>query len=250
MRDMTPEAIQMPEPEAPRMGAFSRVAGVFFEPTKTFEDIGRKPSWIVPVVLLIIGAMLMMTVMGQRIGWENIARQQIEASSRSAQMTAEQKDQAIQMQTRMGNLRYVFVLFLPLAYVVMAAVFLAFTAMMSAGLKFKQIFGITCHANLPGLVSIALTVVVMYLKSPNDINIQNPLAFNPAAFLDPGTPTKFLHSVLMSLDLFSFWIIFLLATGFKAAAGRKLSFGGALTAVVVPWALYVLCKSALTGMFS
>jgi hypothetical protein len=247
---MTPEAVQAPEPEAPRMGAFSRVAGVFFEPSKTFEDIGRKPTWLVPVVLMIIGALLMMTVMGQRIGWENIARQQLEARSQSSQMTPEQKEQAIQMQTRMGNLRYIFVLFLPVTYVIMAAVFLAFTAMMSAGLRFKQVFGIVCHANLPGLVSIALTILVMYLKSPNDINIQNPLAFNPAAFLDPGTPTKFLHSVLMSLDLFSFWVIFLLATGFKAAAGRKLSFGAALTAVLIPWALYVLVKSALSGMFT
>ena len=247
---MTPEAVQIPEPETPRMGAFSRVAGVFFEPSKTFEDIGRKPTWLVPVVLLIIGALLMMTVMGQRIGWENIARQQLEARAQTSQMTPEQKEQAIQMQTRMGSLRYVFVLFLPVVYVVMAGAFLAFTAMMSAGLRFKQVFGIVCHANLPGLVSIALTILVMYLKSPNDINIQNPLAFNPAAFLDPGTPTKFLHSVLMSLDLFSFWIIFLLATGFKAAAGRKLTFGGALTAVLIPWALYVLVKSALSGMFT
>jgi hypothetical protein len=41
----------------------------------------------------------------------------------------------------------------------------------------------------------------------------------------------------------------LIATGLKAAAGKKLSFGGAFFAVVLPWAVYVLCKSAMAGMF-
>ena len=52
------------------------------------------------------------------------------------------------------------------------------------------------------------------------------------------------------LYLFVFWIIFLIATGLKAAGGRKLSFGGALFAVILPWGVYVLAKSALAGVFS
>jgi len=50
--------------------------------------------------------------------------------------------------------------------------------------------------------------------------------------------------------VFSFWMIFLIATGLKGAAGKKLSYGGALLAVILPWGVYVLCKSALAGMFS
>ena len=50
--------------------------------------------------------------------------------------------------------------------------------------------------------------------------------------------------------LFSFWTILLIAVGLKAAAGKKLTFGGALFAVVLPWAVWVLGKSALAGLFS
>ena len=91
--------------------------------------------------------------------------------------------------------------------------------------------------------------VVIMLKNPDDYNMNNPLVFNPGAFMDPTGP-KFMYSVMSSLDLFSFWSIFLIATGLKAAAGKKLSFGGALFAVILPWAVYVLLKSAVAGAFS
>ncbi len=40
-----------PEPQ-PQMSAISRVFGVLFSPQKTFEDIVRKPGWLLPIVLL------------------------------------------------------------------------------------------------------------------------------------------------------------------------------------------------------
>jgi len=95
-----------------------------------------------------------------------------------------------------------------------------------------------------------LTIVVMHLKNPDEINVQNALAFNPGAFMDPNQGSKFLYSLASSLDLFTFWMILLMATGLKAAAGKKLTFGGALFAVVLPWAVYVLGKSAWAGLMS
>ena len=45
----------MPAPEAqsqPVISPIGRIIGVFFSPKATFEDIVRKPSWVLPVVLL------------------------------------------------------------------------------------------------------------------------------------------------------------------------------------------------------
>jgi len=109
---------------------------------------------------------------------------------------------------------------------------------------------VVCYASLTGLISSILTIVVLHLKNPDEINIQNALAFNPGAFMDPNGGSKFLYSLATSLDLFSFWTILLIAVGLKAAAGKKLSFGSAVFAVVMPWAVYVLGKSALAGIFS
>jgi hypothetical protein len=89
---------------------------------------------------------------------------------------------------------------------------------------------------------------VMQMKSITDFDLNNPLMFNPGAFMDPKSSSKFLYSLASSLDLFSFWIMLLIAVGLKAAAGKKLSFGGAFFAVLLPWAVFVLGAAALKGL--
>jgi hypothetical protein len=233
------------------MSGFARIVGVFFEPGKTFEDIGKRPKWFLPLLIIVLSTIAFTTVLGQHIGWDHIVRQQVESSSRAAQLSAEQREQQIAVGARMAPIfGFATVIFIPLGYVITSGILLAMTAMMSGGLKFKQVFAVVCHSGLPGVIFAILGVVVMFMKKPEDFNINNPLMFNAGAFMDPQSTSKFVYSLATSIDLFSFWMIFLIATGLKAAAGKRLSFGGALTAVVVPWAIYVFCKSALAGVFS
>jgi hypothetical protein len=233
------------------MSGLARIAGVFFEPGKTFEDIGKRPAWFLPLLIIVLSTITFTTVLGQHIGWDHIVRQQVENSSRAAQLSAEQREQQIAVGARMAPIfGFSTVIIIPLSYVIMSGILLAMTAMMSGGLKFKQVFAVVCHSGLPGVLFAILGIVVMFLKKPEDFNINNPLMFNAGAFMDPQSASKFVYSLATSMDLFSFWMIFLIATGLKASAGKRLSFGGALTAVVVPWAIYVFCKSALAGVFS
>lgn len=249
---MSPETVRTPEPSPSGMGEFARITGVFFEPAKTFQDVAERPRWIVPMVLIILVSIVYMALYTQHVGWERMFRHQLELSSRAAQMSPEQKEQLIATQTRMGPIfGYVgAIVGVPIYVSICSAVLLAIVAgMMSAPVKYKQIFAIMSYAGLTGLVSGILSIVVMFLKNPDDFNMQNPLVFNPGAFMDPTTSSKFLYSLAGSLDLFVFWNIVLIAIGLKAAGGKKLSFGGALTAVILPWAVFVLGKSALAGMF-
>ena len=249
---MTPENAAAVDPQPAGMGEFSRIVGVFFEPKKTFADIALRPSWLIPMILLILAGIGGTVVVSQRIGWERIMRQQTEGSSRMQQMTQEQKDQAVAMQMKFAPIgAYAFVILgTPISTVIVAAVLLGITAIMSAGLRFKQVFAVVTYSWLPRLIAAILTAVVMFLKNPDDINIRNPLAFNVGAFMDPNSSSKFMYALASSVDLFSIWTILLMATGLKAAAGKKLSFTGAMVAVVAPWALFVLCTSALAGAFS
>ncbi len=234
------------------MGEFSRITGVFFDPKKTFEDIAKRPTWIVPMVLIVIAILAVSIVMMQHIGAERIVRHSMDANPRVQQMPADQREAAVAMSIKFASvMAYSAVIFVPLAYVIISAVLLGVASgILSAGVRFKQVFAIVSYASLTGLISAALTLVVILLKNPDEFNAQNPLAFNPGAFMDPNTGSKFLYSLATSLDLFTLWTILLIAVGLKAAAGKKLTFGGALFAVVLPWAVWVLGKSALAGLFS
>jgi hypothetical protein len=140
---------------------------------------------------------------------------------------------------------------LPLVMVIWAGVTLGIVkGIMSVPIRFKQIFAIIYYASLPSVIFTVLAIAVMFLKNPDDFNMQNPLVFNPGAFMDQATSSKFLYSVASSLDLFRIWTMVLIGIGLKVAGGKKISMGGAMTAVFLPWAIFTLCAAALAGIFS
>jgi hypothetical protein len=254
---MSPESLPAAEPQTAEMSEGARLTGVFFEPQKTFEDIARKPAFWVPLILLTLVSVIFTYLMLNRVGAENIVRQQMQMSARATQqmdqLPPDQRERAESMQQRMVPItRYAGALVgRPILFLVWGAILLGIArGIMSAPVRFKQIFAILCYASLPALIQTALTAVVMYLKKPEEFNIMNPLAFNPAAFMDPVNSSKFLYTLALSLDLFTIWVIFLQAVGLKAAGGGKISFGGALVAVALPWVVLVLIGASVAGMFS
>lgn len=249
---MTPEDT-VALPAEPQMGQFSRLVGVIFEPGKTFEDVAQRPTWLVPLLLIMIVNCVYIGLFSQHIGWERFMRQQIESSSRGQQLDPAVREQAIQTQAKLGPVfGYAGVIIgTPVIYLICAGVLMAIVAgIMSAPVRFKQVFAVVCYAAIPAAIAAVLAIIVMFLKNPADFDLQNPTMFNAGAFMDPEHASKFLYSVAGALDLFSIWSILLIATGLRAAAGkRRLSFGGALFSVVLPWAVFVLGRAAFKSMF-
>lgn len=220
---------------------------VFVDPKKAFTDIVARPTWIVPIVLLVLVSLAFTITYTTKIGWDRYFHQIADTNTRMQQMDAQARESAIQMQVKFGPIfGYLFSLIgIPIMALIVGGVVLLVTKLAGASLKFKQTFAIAAWAMLPGLISSALAIVVMFLKNPEDFNLQNPLAFNLAAFLEPPPNTgKFLYSFAKSFDLFTIWMILLVAVGISVAV-RKMPFAKALMLVVVPWFLLVLVGSGL-----
>src|ERR1035438_5344328 len=223
---MTPELLPEPEPQPKGLGEGSRLTGVFFEPAKTFADVAERPGFWVPLILIMVFSVCYIVLFGQHVGWERMMRHQFETSSRMAQMSPEQREQSVQMAAKYAPISgYVGVLLgVPLGTLIWAAVLLGIAkGMMSAQVRLKQVFAIICYSGMPGLIMVLLAIAVMFLKPPDDFNLQNPLVFNPGAFMDPLTTPKFLYSLATALDLFRIWSLVLIGIGLKAAGGKQLS---------------------------
>ncbi|MGD0870657.1 MAG: YIP1 family protein [Bryobacteraceae bacterium] len=251
---MTPENRAVVEPQPAGMGELARLTGVFFEPSKTFADVAQRPSWFVPMLLTVLFGLIFCVVVGQRIGWDNVAQQQME--KRMATMSPDQREAAMKSADLTKKITqvsaYVIAVIGPaIGYLIAALVLLGIVAgILSAPVKFKQVFAILCYAGMVGVLQAVLMVAVVFLKkNPADFDIQHPLAFNAGALMDPNGPNKFLYALASALDVFSLWRVLLIAVGLKAAAGKKLSFGGALFAVLLPWAVLVLIGATFAGMF-
>ena len=108
---------------------------------------------------------------------------------------------------------------------------------------------IVAWAWVPFLLAYLLAILVIMVKPPDMVDLENLLASNPGAFLSNDAP-KWLASLLGSLDLFSIWALLLLALGFSTSNPRKIPFSRALTVWVVIWILYIAIKVGLTAAFA
>jgi hypothetical protein len=241
-------------PEAPeKVNSFGRIIGVIFSPKETFESIVRKPSWLLPTILLCVVGVAFVLVFGSRPGaWRAYMEQQFANSSRAQQLTAQQREQALEAQLKYTpKVAPAIVPIADFSIVLIIATIYWGVFSLAAGIKvdFKTSLGITAHAWVPFMLSGLLAILVAFLKDPTTIDLNNPLAADVGAYLPTGT-SKALIAACHSLDLFSFWVLALFAMGFSAVSPKKLKFGGALGWVVGVWLFYVLAKTGIAAAFS
>jgi hypothetical protein len=228
----------------------SRLTGVFFEPSKAFADIVARPRWFAPLLLIILFAFGVSIAYSQKGVWAAFSQQQAAQAPDFQKAPPEQQQARLEMSAKIGTvIGYVFPIFIPVGLLIVALVEWGIVSgILSVKIRFGQMWAIVCYAGLPGLIRSILAVVVAQIKNAADINVQNPLMFNPAAYMDPQTSSKFLYTLLSFIDLFNIWVALLIAVGIKAAAGKKFSFGSAFFAVFGPWSLWILVSSALAGL--
>jgi len=231
---------------------FGRIMGVFFSPKATFEDIVRKPSWLLPVALTTILSVAVSFAINQRINWREFMSQQIEKSPRAAQMSAEQKQQQIEGGAKFTPpFTYAIGLCGPILAVLIIGLVMwgAYSLLGGISTNFSTAFSITSHAFLTGLVSSPLIILTLYLKPFGTADLENPVAANLAALLSEDA-AKWLVALLKSFDLFTFWTLILLAVGFAAVNPKKLKGAKSFTIAFSVWAVFVLCRVGWAFIFS
>ena len=244
----------MPAPEAQTaaVSPFGRIIGVFFSPKPTFEDIVRKPSWVLPVALLTVFSIAVSFAINQRINWREFMSQQIEKSPQAAQLSAEQKEQRIEGGAKFSPIfTYCIGALGPIIFAVVVALAMwgAFNLLAGANTNFETSFAITAHAALTGLVSSLLFVLILCLKPYGTVDLENPVATNVAAIL-PDDAAKWLVALCKSIDIFTFWTLILLAIGFAATNPKKLKGSKAFSIAFSVWAVYVVLRVGWAFIFS
>ena len=234
-------------PPPPKVNHVARLLGVFHSPGETFADIAKAPTFWLPMLLLTVLGAATFIAAAQRIGPEQLVRK--EMARFADRIPPERLQEAVDRSVRFFWTRYAAVFVVsPIIFLAAAGVILILANFVFGGSSsFKQMVAVVTHGWLPGGLSALVGIVVIFLKAPEDIDLQNLIAANLGVIV-PSETSKFLHAVATSLDLFVFWQIFLIATGVAATA--KLSFTKSLIAVLIPWVLLVLIKSAVVAAFT
>jgi hypothetical protein len=250
---MATTPVATPAPDAqPSLSPVARIFGVLFSPGKTFEDIVRKPSWIAPILLSTVLSIIAVVALNQRVNWREYIIQQIEKSSQSAQMSADQKQQRAEVGAKFTvAIVYAAGVIVPVCFALLVGLVMmgAYNLMAGAGARFAASFAIVAHAGMVGIVSTPIFLLVLFLKPYGTIDPDNPVVTNLGALL-PEESARWLVVLCKSLDIFTIWILMLIAIGFAAVNPRKLKGAKPYTIAFSVWAVFTLIRVAWAFIFS
>jgi len=235
----TPELAPEPAP----IGEVGRMTGVLFV---------ARPSWFAPLALLCVLAIAVIALFGQRVGWRGFLERQFDKDPRVANLTPDQREQRLNAAIKLAPpITYAsLVIGTFLVPVIVAAVMLgAFNLLAGTRLNFKVALAIVSFSWMPLAIHGLLSLILLFVKSPDTVDLEHLVASNPGAFVSSDSP-RWMMALLTSFDVFAFWVMVLMAIGFAAASPKKVSFAKGLTIVVAVWALWVLIHVGWVGALS
>jgi hypothetical protein len=200
-----------------------------------------------------VGVTLLFTVVWMtRVDPAEFMRARIEESPRAERMTSEQKARVVETQARffkplaLGS----SLIGAPLVAVAVAALYLlVFRFFLGTELSFRQSMTVVAWTLFPvAIVTTSLTLLTIALKGDWSIDPSHALQANLALALDRESTPRALYTLATSLDLFTFWQLWLLSLGYAAATGRK--FSSAAWAVLALWAVWVVVKVGFAAVMS
>jgi hypothetical protein len=255
------EPILPPQPVAPApkpQSFFSRLIGIYFSPGETFQEIGRAPAVVIPIIVLALLTTGVVIVVSQRISFEKVAMQRIDDAVADGKIPAEQAEQQKEATRKfMAIFKYVIPVIAGVFSILMALAIAGLAKLISSMMGIENTFlallAATVYTILAvSIVSSVVATLLLYLKPVEEIDPNNPVGSNVAALLTmagvKGLP-KFVNGLLAYVDVFYIWKVALFGIGF-AAVSRKLKASTAMVYTGVGALIIAVIGAAWTAMFS
>lgn len=223
------------------MNESGRVIGIFTSPGETFESLNRKPTWIVPFVIVVLFG-LIFGYLSADIGFKDrIAL--MEAQGRSSEEI--EKTQSFMS----GSLKYLGVIILPvgvlISWSILAGVMLiGCNSFMGGEAKFKKVFSIVAWSYLIMELGGILKSFLILSKGTTHGVTTSLAILVPLPEL--GEKSSLIFRFLSRLDLFTVWQLVLWIIGLSVV--YRLPKEKSATFVLSLWGLYIVVTVLLGGL--
>lgn len=235
-----PPPKKIEEAEPPQMSEVGTLASIFFEPAETFEDLRRKPRFILALLIMVILTTAFSFAFFAKIGTDNYKKfvaSQIDKSPQTQGLDAEKKREAVELNMTITKvIRYV----MPVIFLIIFAIggliyWLAGKAFGGTGGYFHGV-ATWVYASFPPLVlSMIANFIILFIKPVDDIDIgtgsQRGLVNANPSFLIDGKASPVLATLVGTLDLFMIWGWILAAIGLRIT--NRISSGSAWAIVII-----------------
>jgi hypothetical protein len=250
---MEPSPLSVVPPAAERpISAGEALVGTFTQPGNTFERLVRRPTWWLPLLLVLGSLFGVVSLTTPKIDLERSMRETLEkrAEKTGETVSAQKVEQATAFSKKFAAWSAPIALFVGLlAFFFVGLVLWGTARAFGAEASYGQTLAIWAHAQVV-LVFSTLVSIPVILQQPDDSITQDAAQYlvksNVGAFLPDSLP-HFVRVFALSLDVFSFGVLLLLVIGFRRLPG--LSKGSATAIPIGLWFVYVLFKTGFAVAF-
>jgi len=227
--------------EKATMGGISKVFNTYFEPSKLFESLKIKPTWLVPFIIV--------AILGMASFWFTyplMMKEVITNIQENERFTEEQKEMIIE---RVGSAEHPPVYQLAFApvgvivylFLISGVLFFVFNVLLGGDSSFKRVLSVFSYS---ALIAIPKSIVHLPLAfAKQTANIQTSLAI----FLSPDDKGTFLYRVLGGFDVFTLWQVLLISLGLGVMYNYTMK--KSFTVVFILWVFLIVVGSALSTLF-
>lgn len=241
------------------LSQLQRVANIFSEPSKTFEDIKRgNISWWMPFLITLLSFAVFYGAVTTKVTWQVVAENEQKNMPEFAKhlmdnyMTPEQRAKQEQAAPRSKMISSALT---PLGVLLMdliAAGILLATINFGFGgeATFGALFAVTLYAGLVmwPLKWLLAAITLFVGVDPEVFNIHNPAPTNIGSFFSQQDTPLVLYSFLTGLDGLMVWCLIVTSIGVAAVAGVKR--GPGYLAVFGWWVIGSLVGLGFAAMMS
>lgn len=239
-----PEEIRA-ETEPAQMSEVATLGNIFIEPGRTFEDLRRKPRFIIAMLIIALVATAYGFGLYYKLGDQGIrdfVAEQIDKSPQGGSLTGEQKTNAINFQMTIQKfVRFAVPVFVVIGFAIMALFYWLGAKAFGGTGGYLHALSVAVYSSLPPtVIGMIGNFIVLIFKSVDQIDLatsQRGLLQANLAFLINGKSMPVLATLISVFDLFAIWGWILAAIGLQKT--NKISSGSA-------WAITIIL--ALVGI--
>lgn len=240
--------------EAAPLSEAQRLTNVFIAPSRTFADLRRSAKFWGPFLIVVIMSYAGAFALQKKITTEELTESIINNMSekQKARIEAAPPEQQANIRASIGKNTRIFSyagwVIYSIAILIMAAVLMAtFNFGMGKSVGYGTSVAIMFYSLLPSVIRTVLFIITLYAGvDPANFNIQNPVATNPAFFMN-ANDMPVVYPLLQTLDIFTLWQTVLVGIGFAVVTRSKKS---TAIGVVFGWlAVITLFKMGWAAIF-
>jgi hypothetical protein len=238
------------------MSEVGTILNVFMEPGRTFEDLRKKPRFILGLILVSLLASASVFALYQKMGEAGIRRaivEQFDRNPQAASMPAEQKQSMINVNMTIQKFMPVIVLVIvPIVMFIIGLFYFLGAKAFGGNGGFLHGVSVVVYSSIPPAVfNTIASLIVLAIKSADEIDLVAAqrgglVKANPTMFID-GKAQPVLAAILSSVDVFQIWGWILAAIGLRIT--NKLTSGSAW-AIVIIFALVGILAKVVGAFFS